>query len=136
MSRRLKVAVRLHPGADGTAADVPEQARHAEQLGLDGISWATAQASRRLSGESGRARGRGREHRAHPRRRRGMVLALRDPAWAAKQLATLQHVSGGRGVSGSEQAARSTAPRHGMPSASPTPSVAAAPTRRYRSCPV
>jgi alkanesulfonate monooxygenase SsuD/methylene tetrahydromethanopterin reductase-like flavin-dependent oxidoreductase (luciferase family) len=37
MSRRLKVAVRLHPGADGTAADAPEQARHAEQLGLDGI---------------------------------------------------------------------------------------------------
>jgi alkanesulfonate monooxygenase SsuD/methylene tetrahydromethanopterin reductase-like flavin-dependent oxidoreductase (luciferase family) len=37
MNRRLKVAVRLHPGADGTAAYVPEQARHAEQLGLDGI---------------------------------------------------------------------------------------------------
>jgi alkanesulfonate monooxygenase SsuD/methylene tetrahydromethanopterin reductase-like flavin-dependent oxidoreductase (luciferase family) len=37
MSRRLKVAVRLHAGADGTAADAPEHARHAEQLGLDGI---------------------------------------------------------------------------------------------------
>jgi alkanesulfonate monooxygenase SsuD/methylene tetrahydromethanopterin reductase-like flavin-dependent oxidoreductase (luciferase family) len=29
-----------------------------------------------------------------------MVLALRDPAWAAKQLASLQHVSGGRVVLG------------------------------------
>ena len=37
MSRRLKIAVRLHPGADGTAADTREQARHAERLGLDGI---------------------------------------------------------------------------------------------------
>jgi hypothetical protein len=37
ISCRLKVAVRLHPGADGTAANAPEQARHAEQLGLDGI---------------------------------------------------------------------------------------------------
>jgi alkanesulfonate monooxygenase SsuD/methylene tetrahydromethanopterin reductase-like flavin-dependent oxidoreductase (luciferase family) len=37
MSRRPKIAVRLHPGADGTAADTREQARHAERLGLDGI---------------------------------------------------------------------------------------------------
>jgi alkanesulfonate monooxygenase SsuD/methylene tetrahydromethanopterin reductase-like flavin-dependent oxidoreductase (luciferase family) len=37
MSRRLKIAVMLHPGADGTAADTREQARHAERLGLDGI---------------------------------------------------------------------------------------------------
>ena len=37
MSHRLKIAVRLLPGADGTAADTPEQARYAERLGLDGI---------------------------------------------------------------------------------------------------
>jgi hypothetical protein len=37
MSRRLKIGVRLHPGADGRAADTREQARHAERLGLDGI---------------------------------------------------------------------------------------------------
>jgi alkanesulfonate monooxygenase SsuD/methylene tetrahydromethanopterin reductase-like flavin-dependent oxidoreductase (luciferase family) len=37
MSRRLKIAVMLHAGADGTAAGTREQARHAEQLGLDGI---------------------------------------------------------------------------------------------------
>jgi alkanesulfonate monooxygenase SsuD/methylene tetrahydromethanopterin reductase-like flavin-dependent oxidoreductase (luciferase family) len=37
MSRRLKIAVRLQPGADGTAAETVEQARHAERLGLDGI---------------------------------------------------------------------------------------------------
>ena len=61
-----------------------------------------------------------------------MVLALRDPVWAAKQLATLQHVSGGPVVLG--VGAACTAPRHGRPSASPTPNVAAAPTRRSRSC--
>lgn len=60
MSRRFKVAVMLHPGADGTAAEVPTEHIH---VGV-GV----------------------------------MVLALRDPAWAAKQLATLQHVSGGRVV--------------------------------------
>jgi hypothetical protein len=37
MSRQLKVAVMLQPGADGTAAGTREQARYAEQLGLDGI---------------------------------------------------------------------------------------------------
>jgi alkanesulfonate monooxygenase SsuD/methylene tetrahydromethanopterin reductase-like flavin-dependent oxidoreductase (luciferase family) len=137
MSRRLKVAVRLHPGADGTAADAPEQARHAEQLGLDGIFVgdhlkpagpypesmvvlaAAAASTERIHVGVG-----------------VMVLALRDPAWAAKQLATLQHVSGGRVVLGVGTGGRSTAPRHGMPSASPTPSVAAAPTRCSRSCPV
>ena len=31
MSRRLKIAVRLHPGADGKAADTGEQARYAER---------------------------------------------------------------------------------------------------------
>jgi alkanesulfonate monooxygenase SsuD/methylene tetrahydromethanopterin reductase-like flavin-dependent oxidoreductase (luciferase family) len=101
MSRRLKVAVRLHPGADGTAADVAEQARHAEQLGLDGIFVgdhlkpagpypesmvvlaAAAASTERIHVGVG-----------------VMVLALRDPAWAAKQLATLQHVSGRRVVLG------------------------------------
>jgi alkanesulfonate monooxygenase SsuD/methylene tetrahydromethanopterin reductase-like flavin-dependent oxidoreductase (luciferase family) len=101
MSRRLKVAVRLHPGAEGTAVDVPEQARHAEQLGLDGIFVgnhlkpagpypesmvvlaAAAAVTERIHVGVG-----------------VMVLALRDPAWAAKQLATLQHVSGGRVVLG------------------------------------
>jgi alkanesulfonate monooxygenase SsuD/methylene tetrahydromethanopterin reductase-like flavin-dependent oxidoreductase (luciferase family) len=101
MSRRLKIAVRLQPGADGAAAEVPEQARHAERLGLDGIFMgdhlkpagpypesmvvlaAAAACTERIHVGFG-----------------VMVLALRDPAWAAKQLATLQHVSGGRVVLG------------------------------------
>ena len=101
MSRRLKVAVRLQPGADGTAADVPEQARHAEQLGLDGVFVgdhlkpagpypeslvvlaAAAASTERIHVGVG-----------------VMVLALRDPVWAAKQIATLQDVSGGRVVLG------------------------------------
>ena len=37
MSRQLKIGARLRVGADGMAADTPEQARHAERLGLDGI---------------------------------------------------------------------------------------------------
>jgi hypothetical protein len=37
MSCRLKITVRLHPGADGAAVDTREQARYAERLGLDGI---------------------------------------------------------------------------------------------------
>ncbi len=101
MSRRLKVAVMLQPGADGTAAGTREQARYAEQLGLDGIFVgdhlkpagpypesmvvlaAAAAVTERIHVGVG-----------------VMVLALRDPAWAAKQLATLQHVSGGRVVLG------------------------------------
>jgi alkanesulfonate monooxygenase SsuD/methylene tetrahydromethanopterin reductase-like flavin-dependent oxidoreductase (luciferase family) len=101
MSRRLKLAVMLQAGADGTAAGTREQARHAEQLGLDGIFVgdhlkpagpypesmvvlaAAAAVTQRIHVGFG-----------------VMVLALRDPAWAAKQLATLQHVSGGRVVLG------------------------------------
>ena len=101
MSRRLKVAMMLQPGADGTAAGTREQARYAEQLGLDGIFVgdhlkpagpypesmvvlaAAAAVTERIHVGFG-----------------VMVLALRDPAWAAKQLATLQHVSGGRVVRG------------------------------------
>jgi alkanesulfonate monooxygenase SsuD/methylene tetrahydromethanopterin reductase-like flavin-dependent oxidoreductase (luciferase family) len=101
MSSRLKVAVRLQPGADGTAAETREQARHAERLGLDGIFIgdhlrpagpypdsivvlaAAAGVTERIQLGAG-----------------VLVLALRDPAWAAKQIASLQHVSGGRVVLG------------------------------------
>jgi alkanesulfonate monooxygenase SsuD/methylene tetrahydromethanopterin reductase-like flavin-dependent oxidoreductase (luciferase family) len=97
MSRRLKVAVMLRTAADGTAAGTREQARYAEQLGLDGIFVgdhlkpsgpypesmvvlaAAAAVTERIHVGVG-----------------VMVLALRDPEWAAKQLATLQQVSGGR----------------------------------------
>jgi hypothetical protein len=37
MSRRVKIAVRLHAGADGTTPDTREQARHAERPRLGGI---------------------------------------------------------------------------------------------------
>jgi len=97
MSRRLKVAVMLQAGADGTAAGTREQARYAEQLGLDGIfvgdhlkpAGPYAESTVVLAAAAAVT------ERIHV----GfgvMVLALRDPAWAAKQLATLQHVSGGR----------------------------------------
>jgi alkanesulfonate monooxygenase SsuD/methylene tetrahydromethanopterin reductase-like flavin-dependent oxidoreductase (luciferase family) len=97
----LKIGVMLRPGEDGTPATVREQARHAEALGLDGVFIgdhltparpypeslvvlsAAAAATERLAIGVG-----------------VLVVALRDSAWAAKQLATLQHVSGGRLVLG------------------------------------
>jgi alkanesulfonate monooxygenase SsuD/methylene tetrahydromethanopterin reductase-like flavin-dependent oxidoreductase (luciferase family) len=101
MSRRLKIGVRLQVGADGTAADVREQARHAERLGLDGIfigdhlkpAGPYPESLVVLAAAAG----------VTERIRLGvgvMILALRDPVWAAKQLASLQHVSGGRVVLG------------------------------------
>ena len=125
MSRRLKIGVMLHAGADGRAANTPEQARHAERLGLDGnfvgdhlkpagpypdsvvVLAAAAGVTERIQLGFG-----------------VMILALRNPAWAAKQVAALQHVSGS-----------CTAPRPGRPSASPGASAAAAPTRRSHFCP-
>src|ERR671934_1183910 len=101
MSRRLKIAVRLHPGADGKAAETREQARHAERLGLDGIFVGDHLKPAGPYPESMvvLAAAAGVTERIHL----GvgvMVLALRDPAWAAKQIASLQHVSGGRVVLG------------------------------------
>ena len=101
MSRRLSIGVMLRPGADGTAANTREQARHAEQLGLDGVFIGDHLTPARPYPESlvtlAAAAG------ATERIRVGvgvMVLALRDPVWAAKQLASLQHISGGRVVLG------------------------------------
>jgi alkanesulfonate monooxygenase SsuD/methylene tetrahydromethanopterin reductase-like flavin-dependent oxidoreductase (luciferase family) len=99
MSRRLKVAVILQPGADGTAAGTREQARYAEQLGLDCIFVGDHLKPAGPYPESMVVLAAAVTERIHV----GfgvMVLALRDPAWAAKQLATLQHVSGGRVVLG------------------------------------
>ena len=101
MSRPLKIGVRLHPGADGTAADTREQARYAERLGLDGIFVGDHLKPAGPYPESVvvLAAAAGVTERIHL----GvgvMVLALRDPVWAAKQLASLQHVSGGRVVLG------------------------------------
>jgi len=99
MSRRLKVAVMLQPGADGAAAGTREQARYAEQLGLDSIFVGDHLKPAGPYPESMVVLAAAVTERIHV----GvgvMVLALRDPAWAAKQLATLQHVSGGRVVLG------------------------------------
>jgi alcohol dehydrogenase-like protein len=68
--RRLKVAVMLQPGADGTAAGTREQARYAEQLRLDGIFVGDHLKPAGPIRRAWSARGRGRRHRAHPRRRR------------------------------------------------------------------
>jgi alkanesulfonate monooxygenase SsuD/methylene tetrahydromethanopterin reductase-like flavin-dependent oxidoreductase (luciferase family) len=87
----------LHPGADGTATDTREQARHAERLGLDGIfigdhlkpAGPYPESMVVLAAAAG----------ATERIQLGvgvLVLALRDPVWAAKQLASLQHISGNR----------------------------------------
>jgi len=101
VSRRLKIGVMLHAGADGRAANTPEQARHAERLGLDGnfvgdhlkpagpypdsvvVLAAAAGVTERIQLGFG-----------------VMILALRNPAWAAKQVAALQHVSAGQVVLG------------------------------------
>jgi alkanesulfonate monooxygenase SsuD/methylene tetrahydromethanopterin reductase-like flavin-dependent oxidoreductase (luciferase family) len=99
--RRLKIGVMLHAGADGRAADTPEQARHAERLGLDGIfvgdhlkpAGPYPESVVVLAAAAG----------VTERIQLGfgvMILALRQPAWAAKQVAALQHVSGGRVVLG------------------------------------
>jgi alkanesulfonate monooxygenase SsuD/methylene tetrahydromethanopterin reductase-like flavin-dependent oxidoreductase (luciferase family) len=101
MSRRLKIAVMVHTGADGTAADTPEQARYAERLGLDGIFVGDHLKPAGPYPESlvVLAAAAGVTERIHL----GvgvMILALRDPAWAAKQLASLQHLSAGRIVLG------------------------------------
>jgi alkanesulfonate monooxygenase SsuD/methylene tetrahydromethanopterin reductase-like flavin-dependent oxidoreductase (luciferase family) len=101
MSARLSIGVMARPGAAGTAADIADQARHAERLGLDGLfigdhlkpAGPYPESMVLLAAAAG----------ATERIALGvavMVLALRHPAWAAKQLATLQHVSGGRVVLG------------------------------------
>jgi alkanesulfonate monooxygenase SsuD/methylene tetrahydromethanopterin reductase-like flavin-dependent oxidoreductase (luciferase family) len=101
VSRRLKIGVMLHAGAEGRAADTPEQARHAERLGLDGIfvgdhlkpAGPYPESVVVLAAAAG----------VTERIQLGfgvMILALRHPAWAAKQVAALQHVSGGRVVLG------------------------------------
>ena len=97
MSGRLKIGVMLHVGADGKGADTREQARYAERLGLDGIFVGDHLKPAGPYPESlvVLAAAAGVTERIHL----GLgvlILALRDPAWAAKQLASLQHVSGGR----------------------------------------
>lgn len=101
MSSKLKIGVMLHAGADGRAADTPEQARHAERLGLDGIFVGDHLKPAGPYPESvvvlATAAG------VTERIQLGfgvMILALRHPAWVAKQVAALQYVSGGRVVLG------------------------------------
>jgi alkanesulfonate monooxygenase SsuD/methylene tetrahydromethanopterin reductase-like flavin-dependent oxidoreductase (luciferase family) len=97
MSCELSIGVTLAPGADGTATATREQARYAERLGLDGIFVGDHLKPAGPYPESvvvlATAAG------ATERIRLGvavMVLALRNPVWAAKQLASLQHISGDR----------------------------------------
>jgi len=88
VSRRLKIGVMLHAGADGRAADTPEQARHAERLGLDGIfvgdhlnpAGPYSESVVVLAAAAG----------VTERIQLGfgvMILALRHPAWTAKRFA-------------------------------------------------
>src|SRR5215207_8763202 len=128
---RLKVAVMLRPGADGTAAGTREQARYAEQLGLDGIFVgdhlkpagpypesmvvlaAAAAVTERIHVGVG-----------------VMVLASAIPRGPPSSSRHCNTSPAAASCSASALAASCMAPRHGRPSASPTPNVAAAPTRR------
>src|SRR6186997_2199320 len=73
----------LHAGVDGRAADTPEQAGPYPESVV--VLAAAAGVTERIQLGFG-----------------VMILALRHPAWAAKQVAALQHVSGGRVVIGGE----------------------------------
>lgn len=98
---RLGVSVVLSATAAATSDDIKARARHAEQAGLDGIFTGDhlAAATPRLDA----AIVLGIAASATSRVKIGfgvMVLALRGPAWAAKQVATLQALSGGRVILG------------------------------------
>jgi alkanesulfonate monooxygenase SsuD/methylene tetrahydromethanopterin reductase-like flavin-dependent oxidoreductase (luciferase family) len=97
MAPRLKIGVRLHPGADGRAVETAEQAEYAERLGLDGV----------FIGDHLKPAGPYPESTVVLAAAAGvtqriclgfgvLILALRNPAWAAKQIASLQYVSGNR----------------------------------------
>ena len=97
----IKIGVSLSANNSTSAADVPERARHAEQAGLDSafvgdhlagfrpildstvVLAAAAAVTNRIELGYGT-----------------MVLALRQVAWAAKQLATLQQLAEGRVILG------------------------------------
>jgi alkanesulfonate monooxygenase SsuD/methylene tetrahydromethanopterin reductase-like flavin-dependent oxidoreductase (luciferase family) len=98
---RLSVSVVLPATAATTSRDIEAFARHAEQADLDGIFTGDhlAAASPRLDASIVLAIAAS----ATSRVKIGfgvMVLALRGPAWAAKQVATLQALSGGRVILG------------------------------------
>src|SRR5262249_28492780 len=98
---RLSVSVVLPATAATTCRDIGAFARHAEQAGLDGIFTGDhlAAAAPRLDASIVLAIAAS----ATSRVKIGfgvMVLALRGPAWAAKQVATLQALSGERVILG------------------------------------
>ena len=98
---RLSVSVVLPATAATTSRDIKAFARHAEQADLDGIFTGDhlAAAAPRLDASIVLAIAAS----ATSRVKIGfgvMVLALRGPAWAAKQVATLQALSGGRVILG------------------------------------
>jgi alkanesulfonate monooxygenase SsuD/methylene tetrahydromethanopterin reductase-like flavin-dependent oxidoreductase (luciferase family) len=97
---RLGVSVVLSTTAATTSRDIEALARHAEQAGLDGIFTGDHLAAPpRLDATIVLAIAAAATSRA----KIGfgvMVPALRGPAWAAKQVATLQTLSGGRVILG------------------------------------
>lgn len=101
MTTRLAVSVVLSAAVTATSRDIEALARHAEQAGLDGIftgDHLTA-ATPRLDAAIVLAVAAS----ATSRVKIGfgvMVPALRGPAWAAKQVATLRALSGGRVILG------------------------------------
>lgn len=101
MTARPRVSVIIPHAARFSAAELSEFARHVESCGLDGVATgdhlaaAVPMADATLTLAVAAA--------ATTRITVGfgvMVLALRHPAWAAKQVATLQHLSGNRVILG------------------------------------
>ena len=97
---RLSVGVVL-PASRTAASDVRACARHAEDLGLDALFTGDHLAAATPTLDSGLTLATAAAVTKRLRMGFGvMILALRHPAWAAKQIATLQHLSGNRVILG------------------------------------
>ena len=98
--RRLSIGVMLSVSST-RAEDVGSHARHVEQLGLDAVFVGDHLAPARPVLESTVTLATAAAVTERVRLGFGvMVVALRHPAWAAKQVATLQHLSGNRVILG------------------------------------
>lgn len=97
----MKIGVSLSAGGSATATEIRDNARHAEQAGLDSAFVADQLVSFRPILDSTVALAAAAAVTSRIELGYGtMVLALRPVAWAAKQIATLQQLSGDRVILG------------------------------------